>query len=158
MPPEPSVAMLPAVRWPRAWTVWLLIVAAETVHGTLRRTLLLPYVDETDAHRIGVVVGAALILLIALACVRWMGLLPAADAAPAARAACLRAQWAVGAAWGLAMLVFEFGLGAALGTPMARLLAEYDPRQGGWMAAGMAVLAAAPWLAARARGAGGAHG
>lgn len=155
MPPEPSVVMPPAVRWMRVWMVWLLIAATETVHGVLRRALLLPRVSEIDAHRIGVVVGAVLILLIALACVRWMGLLPGVDTTPEARAACVKAQWMVGAAWVLAMLAFEFGMGAALGTPIARVLDEYDPRQGGWMAAGMAVLAAAPWLAARLRG--GAH-
>ena len=158
MASPPPVAMSPAVRWPRAWAVWLLIAATETVHGVLRRALLAPRVGEAMAHRIGVVVGSALILLIALACVRWLGLLPAPGAQLRARAALLKAQWTVGAAWVLAMLAFEFGLGAALGTPIARLFAEYDPRQGGWMAAGMAVLAAAPWLAARARGARIAHG
>lgn len=148
---KPPTAMQPAVRWMRVWMVWLLIAATETVHGLLRRALLLPRVGETDAHRTGVAVGAVLILLIALACVRWMGLLPGAETTPEAQAASVKAQWRVGAAWVLAMLAFEFGLGAALGTPMAHLLDAYDPRRGGWMAAGMAVLAAAPWLAARLR-------
>lgn len=138
-------------RWPRAAAVWLLIALVETAHGLLRRALVLPWAGEALAHRIGVATGAVLVLATTFACIRWMGLVPVAGATPQEHAALTSAQWQVGAAWVLAMLAFEFGLGQAAGVPAERVLAEYDPRRGGWMLAGMATLAAAPWLSARLR-------
>ena len=51
----------------------------------------------------------------------------------------------------VAMLAFEIGLGRGLGASWPRLAADYDPRQGGFMLAGMAVLLFAPMIACRIR-------
>jgi hypothetical protein len=132
-------------RWLRALLVWLGIAVAETAHGILRRWLVVPAIGETAAHAVGVLVGCAIILAIAVAAIRWIG----ADT--------LRSQLQVGVLWAVLMLSFEFGLGAALGVPLAQIRADYDPRGGGLMAFGMAFLVLSPLLAARLRHAAGSH-
>jgi hypothetical protein len=123
----------------RAVLAWLAIALAETVHGILRQWLLVPAVGAAVARPIGVVVGCAIILAIAVASVRWIGV------------ATTRSQLQLGLLWLLLMLAFEFGLGLALGYPLTRMLAEYDPRAGGLMAFGMLFLLLSPCLAARMR-------
>jgi hypothetical protein len=41
----------------RAFLVWLVIIASETVHGILRGILLLPLVGDFPARQIGVLGG-----------------------------------------------------------------------------------------------------
>lgn len=124
----------------RAAVVWLLIVAAETVHGIARRLWLEPRIGDMPARQVGVVVGSVLILAVAVAMARWL------DARTRGQAL------AVGLGWALAMIVFEASLGAATGATVERMLSDYDPRQGGFMALGMLVLVLSPWWAARWRG------
>ncbi len=128
--------------WRRAFAVWVAIALAESLHGVARALWLVPAVGPLRAHHIGVVVACALIFAIAFAAIRWIG------------AGQFAQQWRIGLAWVAAMLCFEFGLGLALGLPWARIAADYDPRQGGWMLWGMLFLFAAPALAAKARGLG----
>ena len=40
--------------WPRALAAWLLIVAAETVHGTLRQQFLAPTIGDLRARQVEV--------------------------------------------------------------------------------------------------------
>lgn len=126
--------------WRRAFALWLAIALAESLHGVARALWLVPAVGPAHAHRIGVAVGCVLIFAIAFAGIRWVG------------AGEFAQQWRIGVAWVAAMLCFEIGLGLALGLPWARIAADYDPRQGGWMLLGMLFLFAAPALAAKARG------
>lgn len=126
----------------RGALAWVLIAAAETVHGVARGLFLAPRVGDLASRQIGVLTGSALILVIAWLLGRWIG-------------ATSRAQLlAVGTVWLVLMVAFEVGLGRALGLPWDRIASDYDPRQGGMMALGMAVLFLAPLLAARARGRG----
>lgn len=117
------------MRWHRVWAVWGLIVLAETLQGVLRQLWLVPW--------LGVVSGALLILLLTWATRRWLRLRTPAQ------------QLQAGALWLLLMLLFEFGLGTLLGYPPERLLADYDPRAGGYLWLGMLVLLLAPWLVGR---------
>ena len=94
----------------------------------------------TPARQIGVVVGSALILAVALATVRWIG------------AYTLREQLGVGLVWVALMAAFEVGLGTWLGYSRERIAADYDPGAGGFMGFGLLFLLAAPALAARLRG------
>jgi hypothetical protein len=50
----------------RALVVWLLIVAAEVVHGIARALWLEPRVGDFRARQIGVFTGSAMILAIAV--------------------------------------------------------------------------------------------
>lgn len=128
--------------WRRALAVWLVIIAAETVHGVLRRWLLAPVVGDVPARQIGVAIGSAIILVIALVFSRWL----------AART--VREQLAVGASWVLLTVAFEAALGASLGLTPERMLADYDPRQGGFMLLGLLFMLVVPALAAWLRRAG----
>ncbi len=123
----------------RAALVWLLIAVAETVHGVARALWLVPRVGDLASRQIGVATGSLIILTIAWASIDWIGARRRADL--------LR----VGLLWLALMLAFEIGLGLAVGAGWERLLADYLPWQGGFMLAGMAVLALAPWIAARLR-------
>jgi len=123
----------------RAFVVWVLIIAAETVHGVLRQLLLVPVVGDLRARQIGVLIGSAIILAIAWALARWLD------------ARSLRAQLAVGAVWVSLTVCFEYALGRLLGLTAERMLADYDVARGGFMLFGLAFMLVAPVLAARAR-------
>jgi hypothetical protein len=125
--------------WRRAVLAWLLIALAETLHGAVRAMWLVPLVGDLASRQIGVLTGSVIVLIIAWATFDWMGARNRAD------------QWGVGLLWLALMLAFEIGLGLAVGAGWERLLADYLPWKGGFMLAGMAVLALAPWIAARLR-------
>jgi hypothetical protein len=134
--------------WRRALVVWLVIIAAETVHGVLRQLFLTPLVGELPARQIGVAVGSVIILGVALALRRWLG------------AASVREQLAVGLAWVVLTVAFEVALGTLLGLTRERMLADYDPTRGGFMVLGLLFMLLAPALTAcvdrRSRNAAGA--
>jgi hypothetical protein len=127
------------LRWSRALAAWLVIIAAETVHGVLRQLLLMPLVGDLRARQIGVLIGSAIIFAIACWLSRWMA------------AGTTRAQLAVGAVWVALTVAFEVGLGTLLGLTRERMLADYDPTAGGFMAFGLLFMWLAPLLAARVR-------
>jgi hypothetical protein len=56
--------------------------------------------------------------------------------------------------WVVLTAAFELGLGTMLGLPLARILADYDVAQGGFMGFGLLFMLLTPALAARARGVG----
>jgi hypothetical protein len=124
----------------RAVLTWMLIILAETVHGTLRELFIAPSLGDLRARQFGVLVGCGLTLGVAWFLIRWIG---------ERRAAPLLA---IGAVWVLLTLVFEFCLGRALGASWDRILSDYDPSRGGFMLFGLAFMLVTPWLAARARG------
>jgi hypothetical protein len=128
--------------WPRALAAWLLIVAAETLHGTLRQLFIAPLIGDLPARQAGVAVGSGIIFVIAWACIRWIGARTLAD------------QLKVGAAWVVLIVAFEITLGILLGYTTERLLADYNPAAGGFMGFGLLFMLFAPALAARARGVG----
>lgn len=125
----------------RAFLVWLLIIFAESVHGTLRQIFLAPVVGDFPARRIAFFVGLLLIFLIAYLFIRWIN-------APSAKA-----LFAVGLMWTLLTALFEFALGFfILGLSRERVLEDYDVSRGGLMGFGLIFMLFAPYLAARLRG------
>lgn len=125
----------------RALAVWLLIIAAETVHGILRGFFLVPIVGEMRAGRIGMPVGALIILLITLWCITWI------------RAHRVGELIGVGALWVALSFLFEVLIGLyGRGYSMERILAEYDLSRGGLMPIGLAFMLFCPLVAARLRG------
>ena len=123
----------------RALLVWLLMMVIETIHGVLRNFLLVPLVGDLRARQLGVFIGSALILSIAVLLIEWIS--------PSS----IRDLLMIGAMWLALTLAFEFGIGRALGRPWSALMADYDLSRGGLLSIGMVVLALSPWLAARIR-------
>jgi hypothetical protein len=113
-------------------------MGAEVVHGVLRTLYLAPLVGDLRARQIGVLVGSALILIIARLVAPWL------------RARTSRAQLLVGAVWLVLTLLFELILGLVLlGYSWERMALDYDVLRGGLLPFGLVILALAPWLAAR---------
>lgn len=125
----------------RSVIVWLAIVAAESLHGTLRRLFLEPAVGDFRARQIGVFTGAAIVFAIACVFVRRL------------RAENAKQLLAVGFIWLILTAGFEFGLGRfVLNYSWERLLSDYNLAAGGLMPLGLVVLTLSPLLAARWRG------
>lgn len=125
----------------RGLVVWLVIIFAESLHGTARVMLLEPYVGDVRARQIAFFTGMAIILAIAIAFIKWI------------RATSVFRLLTVGFLWSALTLGFEILLGRfVLHYSWARILADYDLREGGLMAIGMFFLILAPLIAAKVRG------
>jgi hypothetical protein len=116
----------------RALAIWLLIVAAESLQGGLRRLLFSSEVDFL-VRQVAVVVGAAIIFAITWASMRWLRVRSSASAL------------AIGVPWVTLTLGFAIALGRLMGLSEARLLADYDLLHGGLMPLGLAAMAFTPW-------------
>ncbi len=124
----------------RVFLVWLLIIFAESVHGTLRQLFLAPLVGDLTARRIAFFVGLGLIFAIALLTIRWI-------AAPSRRALV-----AAGAVWTVLTALFEIALGRlVMDLSWERIGEDYDITRGGLMGLGLLILLFVPMLAARLR-------
>ena len=124
----------------RALLVWILIIAAETVHGIVRNVALMPMVGDFRARQISVFTGAAIIFSLTYLCVRWI------------RANSKGQLFLVGALWLVLTLLFEFGLGRfVLKLSWERLTEDYNVAQGGLLPIGLVLLFLSPFLAARLR-------
>jgi hypothetical protein len=60
-------------RFRRSVLIWLLLIAAEIIHGILRAIALVPLLGEFRSNQIGVFTGSAIILVIASLTIRWIG-------------------------------------------------------------------------------------
>ena len=124
----------------RGFAVWLVMMGAEVVHGTLRTMLLVSLVGDLRGRRAGVFVGSLLVLGIACLLVRWIG------AGTASR------LLALGLSWLVLTASCEFSFGRfVLGLTRDRLMEDYDLARGGLMPVGLLAMALAPLLAARLR-------
>ena len=56
----------------RAFAVWLVLMAAESVYGTLRTLLLAPRIGDFPARQASVITGSLLIVGIASLFIRWV--------------------------------------------------------------------------------------
>lgn len=125
----------------RALVLWLIIALAETLHGILRVKLLNRRVGDHRARQIGVFTGSGIIVVIAYLSAPWLGAFSAGQ------------LLGIGLLWLLLMLAFEIALGRLVfHASWPRIAADFDIRQGGLLAIGMAVLFLAPWIAAKLRG------
>lgn len=125
----------------RAFAVWLLIIFAESLHGTVRQILIAPLIGDFPARRIAFFVGLLLIFLIAYFSVRWI------------RAGNKKQLFAIGSLWAILTLSFEFALGfLVLGYTRERVFEDYQVSRGGLMGFGIIFIFFAPYLAAKLRG------
>ncbi len=118
--------------WTRATLAWMLMMLAETGHGVVREIFVAPVIGAQHARQIGVLTGSLIVLAIAWLLARWI------DARRP------RTQYQVGALWVALTLMFEFALGRATGASWARLFADYNPAQGGFLLLGLLVMFLAP--------------
>lgn len=124
----------------RAFLVWLIIIIAESIHGTIRQLFLAPLVGDFTARRIAVFTGMILIFLITYFFIRWIN-------APS-----VKSLFAIGLMWVVLTVVFEFGLGIFIfGYSSERMFEDYDLTRGGLMGFGMLFMFLAPLLASKAR-------
>ncbi len=113
----------------RAFVVWLVLIAAEIVHGILRGLFLVPRVGAFRARQIGVCVASFLIIGIACMFVRWIG------------ATGTKALLAVGFFWLVLMASCELGFGHYdFGLSWEYLRADQDIPRGGLMPFGFVVM------------------
>ena len=125
----------------RPLAVWLILIAAEILHGIARAVVLVPYVGLFRFNQIGVLAGSLMILPIALAFVRWIG------ASPSSR------LLGIGITWGVLALAFEIRFGRfVVRASWEWLASEYNVLEGGLMPFGMAVLVLSPLIAGKVRG------
>jgi hypothetical protein len=127
--------------WTRALLAWLVIIVAESIHGTLRTLYLAPAIGDLQARQVGVFSGTLIIFLVALALSRWLG------------ARTRHQLLAVGALWVVLTVSFEIALGRGVfHYDWSRILGDYDLSQGGLMGFGLLAMLFMPLLAARLRG------
>ena len=124
----------------RSFAVWLVLIAAEIIHGVLRAILLVPLVGEFRSNQIGVFTGSAIILVIAYLTIRWI------------RATRRRELLFVGAIWLMATVAFEVAFGRiVMGLSWERLADDYNLTEGGLMPFGLIVLLFSPTIAWKLR-------
>lgn len=127
----------------RAFLVWLVIIATESLNGALRRLLLSPEV-EFGVRQVSVVIGSIIIFAITWLFMAWI------------KVRTTRAALAIGALWVVLTLAFEITLGRLTGAGWAYILADYDLPHGGLMPLGLLAMGLTPWavswLQARRKG------
>ena len=128
------------MHWARAFSIWLIIIAAESVHGVLRSTFLVPLVGDLRARQIGVAIGSLLILVIAYLLSPWL------------QVRTPRVLLGIGMSWVVLTVLFEIVLGRlVLGLSWHRIVSDYDVAAGGYMLFGVLFLAFSPLMAMRLR-------
>jgi len=99
----------------RALIIWLLLAAVAVANGVARNAILEPRLGEGRAHIVSTLVLVALIFLVALAFIKWIGPETPLQAAM------------IGLLWMGLTLAFEFLVGHfVFGHPWERLLADYN--------------------------------
>ena len=116
----------------RAFLVWLVIIATESLNGALRRLLLSPEV-EFGVRQVSVVIGSIIIFAVTWLFMDWI------------RVRTTRAALAIGALWVVLTLAFEIALGRLTGAGWEYILADYDLPQGGLMPLGLLAMGLTPW-------------
>lgn len=127
--------------WLRAVGLWLVLMAAETLHGLWRVKVLSVWLGDEFARDVAVFTGSLIILLITFACIDWI---PARDA---------RTLLLVGLTWVVLTIGFELALGRfAFHLSLAEIAEDFNLFRGRLLPLGLLFLLFFPLLAARLRG------
>lgn len=127
--------------WWKALLVWLLFMVGAIANGTLRQFVINPAIGEAWGHVLSTVMLCTIILGMTWATIRWIGPVDAGQA------------WAIGTAWLLMTLAFEFGMGHFISRiSWSQMLGDYNLLKGRvWVFVPLVTLLA-PWLMAKLRG------
>lgn len=127
--------------WWKILAVWLLCMVGAILNGTFREFVLNPWIGTAWGHVLSTVLLSLLILAITWATIGWM-----APSSPAQ-------AWAIGIAWLLLTLAFEFGFGRLVANKSWQvLLADYHLWEGRiWVMVPLITAVAPVWMA-RLRG------
>jgi hypothetical protein len=123
----------------KAIGIWILLVFVAIANGTARQFLLAPHVSERTAHQISSVTGSALILLVSVASIPFLG---ATDT---------RRLLSIGLLWLALTVAFEFTFGRLAGHSWERLLDDYNLFEGRLWLLVLLTAFLAPLIAARIR-------
>jgi hypothetical protein len=127
-------------KWGRAFAVWLLVMAVEFLHGTVRWVFLRPHVGDFRSGQIGVFTGTPLILLAVYFC------------EPRLRVRSNGERLQIGLLWLGLTLAFEFSFGHyAMHRSWESIGAEYNLLHGGLMPIGLLIFVFSPWIAGELR-------
>ncbi len=124
----------------RALLVWILIIIAESIHGTLRQLFLAPLIGDFPARRISVFTAILVIFLVTYLFIRWI------------KAPSTTALLTIGLTWIILTVLFEFVLGIfVLDYTWRRMFEDYNILRGGLMGLGLLFMFFAPYLAGKIR-------
>jgi hypothetical protein len=124
----------------RSLDIWVFLMAAETIHGTLRALFLAPVIGDLPARQASVFIGSALIFAITFLLIRRF------------KSATTQQLLEVGLLWVILTVVFEFIVGKyLLQMQWDRLWSDYDLAAGGLMPIGLLIMALSPLLAYHAK-------
>jgi len=101
----------------KALVIWLGFAVVAVALGAVRDKMLRPRIGDFRAHQLETLIVCAVFFAIIVWFVRW---------SQPTQAQAL----AIGVVWVVLTLLFEFGLGRALGRPMETLLADYNILRG----------------------------
>jgi hypothetical protein len=124
----------------RVFTVWLIIIIAEMIHGILRGLFLVPVFGDFTSRQIGVFTGSLIILAVAYMTIRWIG------------AKEKKELLAAGLIWMALTISFEISFGRfVMNSGWDRILSDFNILNGGLLSLGMIVLMLSPLIAAKMR-------
>lgn len=124
----------------RSFTIWLVLICAEIIHGIFRALVLVPIVGEFRSNQIGVFTGSAIILAIAYFTIRWIGAKRPSE------------LLLVSLIWLVLTVAFEVLLGRfVIGLTWERIASVYNVLNGGLMPLGLLCLFFSPMIAAKLR-------
>lgn len=124
----------------RSFMIWLVIIFAETIHGTLRTILLEPRIGDFRARQISVFTGALIILAVTYFFITWIS------------AREIYQLMKIGIFWVILTVAFEIMLGRfVIDASWERIFSDYKIWEGGLMPIGLLFLLFTPLIAAKMR-------
>jgi hypothetical protein len=123
----------------RAFAVWLIVMAVESIHGIFRSLFLVPLVGDFAARQISVFTGSVLILIVTYLFIAWIS-------------ATTKQLTRIGAMWVLLTVSFEIGMGRLLfAYSWSRILSDFNIAEGGLLGIGLLIMGCAPRITASLR-------
>jgi hypothetical protein len=127
--------------WWKALLVWFLFMVGAIANGAFRMKFIIPVTGEALGHVISTAMLSCIILGITWATIAWVGPVTSQQAL------------AIGTAWLLMTLGFEFGVGGLIShRTWPEMLADYNVLKGRVWVAVPLITFLAPWWMAKMRG------
>lgn len=124
----------------KGFALWLVILGLAFANAALRELVLIPQWGKPQGLMLSGVVLATLVLVVAWACLPWLGTRRIAE------------LLAIGFGWLVLTIVFDFAMGWLQGKPTQQLFEAYLFKDGNLWPLVLLVTLSAPCLAAKLRG------